>query len=130
MGDPSGPGGIARDGVVLYIAIGVGDAVQLGTPGTEIPTRKVPLHRSFILGPGCRVSADIDIIRSSSSPRRRLANATIKAGNNVVKTNSEGVTATIRLLADFPDYIPVPIPQRSPFEPVCAGAERRTAVCS
>ena len=37
MGDPSGPGGLARNGVTLYIAIGGGDATRSGAPGPGDP---------------------------------------------------------------------------------------------
>lgn len=116
MGDPSGPGGIARDGVVLYIAIGAGDAVRLGTPGTEIPNPQgpsSPLLSSVLVA---EFSADIDLIRSGFT-LTVADHTTMKAGTSVVKTNTEGFTATFRLLADFPDYIPDPIANVRPSNP-------------
>lgn len=116
MGQPLGATGIARDGVRLYIAIATGDAVRLGTPGTEIPNPagpSSPILSSVIVAD---FNVEIDAIRNPFS--LSLADHTaLKAGNTVTKTNAAGFTATFRLLADFPDYIPDPIANVRPSNP-------------
>jgi hypothetical protein len=105
--DPSGPSGLALVGNTLYLSIGLGDAIVAGpVPNTQIanPNPSSPLFSSVLaidLGPqGKSFHGDFSLT---------LGNQATLANHQPVKLrNANGDTITIRLVANFPDYIPEP----------------------
>lgn len=106
---PLGPGALVLDGRTLYIGILEGNAlVPAATPGSPaVPNPNgvgSPLFSSILR---VRFSADVDRILTGFS--LTLENQfTIADGFEVQLTNSDRQTATIDLLADFPDTPPDP----------------------
>jgi hypothetical protein len=107
--DPSGPSGLALVGNTLYLSIGLGDAIVAGpVPNTQIanPNPSSPLFSSVLaidLGAqGKSFHGDFSLT---------LGNQATLANHQPVKLrNANGDTITIRLVANFPDYIPEPTP--------------------
>ena len=109
QGDPDGPSGIALQGNKLWVTIGVGDAVLPGGgPGLETPNAmpSSPIFNSVLelTLPGGFANLDSGFVLT---PAHQL---TLDAGNTVTLQNAEGVTLSIKLVADLPDWRPAPRP--------------------
>lgn len=102
--DPSGPSALWLDGDALYIAIGNGNATLAGpAAGSEIPN---PNSASPIFS---------SVLELRLPARRRLgrfpyqiepADHTQLAGGATLNLGSGNSRATLRLVANFPDYTP------------------------
>lgn len=105
-GGTSGPGGLAAQGRTLFIAIGTGDAVVAGPrPGTEVANPQGP--SSPILSSVLQVELSVE--HSAGGFNLTAADhATLKSGAPLALSNAQGETATVKLLADFPDFVPDP----------------------
>jgi len=107
--DPSGPSGLAMRGRTLYVAIGLGDAVLNG-----------PLPASFVPNPNpssALFSSVISIHFSAGSEMNTNGftlslsdQITLKNGATVNLDNGGGDKMSIKLVVDFPDYVPEPRP--------------------
>ncbi|MBA3633784.1 MAG: ScyD/ScyE family protein [Acidobacteria bacterium] len=114
-GDPSGPSAMWLDGNSLYIAIGVGNATLNGpAPGSEIPNPNSasPLFSSILQldlptdpsGLVFPVGLIFPSYQIQPADQIRLANGeTLTLG---VRRNR----ATLRMVANFPDFTPAPRP--------------------
>jgi len=107
--DPSGPSGLAMQGSTLYVTIGLGDAIIAGPlPGTQIanPTPSSPLFSSVLAFKLGRhgVSLNDGFIMTPADQ------SALKSNSSVNLHNANGDTATVRLVSDFPDYLPEPVP--------------------
>jgi len=109
VGDPAGPAGIAMRGRTLYALMSIGDAV-LASP---VPTRNLanpdvssPIFSSIL---AIHFSAQVEKTTAgftlSSADEQTLA-----AGQGVHLSNGGGDTVDIALVANFPDYVPDPLP--------------------
>lgn len=105
-GGTSGPSGLVLRGDTLYMTIGQGDAVIAGpAPGTEKPNPNSS-SRLFSSVLSVRASAGVE---TSDAPFRTLTAADhfdIRDLGEMVLTNADGETLTIRLIYDFPDHVP------------------------
>jgi hypothetical protein len=111
----SGPSGIEVRDRTVYVAIGTGNGVIVGpTPGTEAPN---PAPSSPIFTSILQIDFGVDIDELSSGFTLTQANqTTLKSGGTVTLTNAQGVTATVRLLIDYPDFTTNPTTRASnPF---------------
>jgi hypothetical protein len=106
---PSGPSGLAVRGQTLFISIGGGDATVAGPrPGSEAPNPNGPSSPIF--------SAVLKVDFTSNAIDRYKGeftlspsdHALLKSGANLSLQNAQGETLTVKLLADFPDFISDP----------------------
>ena len=109
VGDPAGPAGIAMRGRTLYALMSIGDAV-LASP---VPTRNLP--NPNVSSP---IFSSILAIHFSAQVEKTTAGFTLSsadeqtlaAGQGVHLSNGGGDTVDIELVANFPDYVPDPVP--------------------
>lgn len=110
VGEPSGPTGIAMRGRTLYVLIGIGDTV-LAAPG--VPTRNLP--NPDVSSP---IFSSLLAIHFSANVEKTTGGFTLSAadqqtlagGGKVILSNGGGDTIRIELVANFPDYVPDPLP--------------------
>ena len=107
--DPAGPSGLAMRGRTLYVAIGVGDAVLSGPlPASFVPNPN-PSSALFSSVVSIHFSADAEMNTNgftlSSSDQINLKN-----GATVDLDDGGGDKMSIKLVVDFPDYVPEPRP--------------------
>jgi hypothetical protein len=109
VNEPSGPAGVAIRGRTLYVLIGIGDSVLPGPiPTTHLPNANVssPLFSSVL---AIHFSENVEKTTAgftlAPGDHQRLAN-----GERVMLSNGGGDTVTIELVANFPDYVPNPLP--------------------
>lgn len=110
VNEPSGPHGIVMRGRTLYVAIGVGDVGIAGpTPGTTIPNpngQSSPIFSSVLaIHFSAAVEKNTSGFHLTTANQQSLAN-----GQTVTLSNGGGDKITIQLVANFPDYIPFPLP--------------------
>jgi len=110
VNEPSGPAGIFMRGRTLYVAIGTGDAGRPGpAPGTTIPNPNPissPIFSSIL---GMQFSARTE----DTTPGFTLTTAdqqSLANGETVVLSDGADGTLRIRLVVDFPNYVPNPLP--------------------
>jgi hypothetical protein len=106
---PSGPAGAAQRGNILYVVIGAGNGVLPGAaPGTELPNDNPssPILSSLL---SIQTSASLDVTAGGFT-LLPSDHARLKAGEAVELTNAGGEKATVRLVADFPNFTPSPRP--------------------
>ena len=110
IGDPSGPAGVFMRGRTLYVAVGVGDVVVgIGLPGVGLPNPN---------GPASPIFSSVLAIHFSSHSEKKTGGFTLSladqaalaAGQRVTLQNGGGDVIAIELVANFPDYIPNPLP--------------------
>ena len=106
-GDPSGPSGLVLRGRTIYILIGSGDATQSGpVQGSEVPN---PNPSSPILSSILKLQLGADVESGVSGFALTFNDQTnLKTGATVNLSSATGASATIKLVADFPDYTPNP----------------------
>lgn len=107
--DPSGPSGLAMRGRTLYVATGSGDAVLSGPlPNSFVPNPNPssPLFSSVI---SIHFSADSEM-NTNGFTLSFSDQITLKNGAGVNLDNGGGDKMSIKLVADFPDYVPEPRP--------------------
>jgi hypothetical protein len=108
VNDPSGPAGLVMRGRTIYLAIGIGDTIQAAAVGVSIANPN-PASRIFSSVLAVHFSASVEMTTAgfslTAADYDRLADGqTVKLSNG----SSEGIT--IELVANFPDYVPNPIP--------------------
>lgn len=108
-GSPSGPSGVAVQDRMVYVTIGVGDAVLPGSaPGSEQrnPSIASPILASLL---SLQSSVPLDVAAGGFS-LTPADHATLKSGTAVTLRNSAGEELLVKLVADFPDYTEEPRP--------------------
>jgi hypothetical protein len=110
VSEPSGPHGIVMRGRIAYLLIGIGDSVLAapGIPGRNIPNPNVssPIFSSVL---AIHFSANVE--RSTRGFTLSEADqGTLAGGKRVILSNGGGDTIELELVADFPDYVPDPLP--------------------
>jgi len=110
VNEPAGPAGLFMRGRTLYVAVGVGDVGRAGPfPGTTIPNPAGPSSPNFSSVLSIQFSAQTENITSgfvlTTANQQALAN-----GQTVTLSNGGEDQIMIRMVADFPDFIPFPLP--------------------
>jgi hypothetical protein len=110
VNEPSGPHAIVMRGRTLYVAIGTGDVGVAGPiQGTTIPNPN---------GPSSPIFSSILAIHFSAAVEKNTSGFNLTTANQQALANGQTVTLskgggdkiTIQLVANFPDYIPFPLP--------------------
>ena len=111
--DFSGANGVFLHGRTLYVLIGEGNATLPGPfPGTEIPNPN----------PNSPILSSILAVHLSAAAEKNTAGFTLtlddhqalKDGETLRLSNGAGDKITVELIADFPDYVPSPLPFFAP----------------
>jgi hypothetical protein len=109
VGEPAGPAGLIMRGRTAYVLIGIGDSVlPAPVPGRHLPNPNVssPIFSSVL---SIHFSANVERTTRgftlSQADQQALA-----GGARVILSNGGGDTIEIELVADFPDYVPDPLP--------------------
>lgn len=107
-GGTSGPSGLALRGRTLFVSIGEGDALVAGdAPGTAKPNPKGP--SSPLLSSVLAIEFNTEVDRSAGGFAITAADhATIKSSASFNLRSAQIESAAIKLLADFPDFVPAP----------------------
>lgn len=109
VNEPSGPAGIAMRGRTLYVLIGIGDSVLPGpVPTTHLvnPNVSSPIFSSIL---AIHLSANVE--KTTAGFTLSLADQqALASGEKVILSNGRGDTIEIALVANFPNYVPNPLP--------------------
>ena len=105
-GDASGPNSLAMRGRTIYVAIGQGDTVIPGPPGSTIPNPNV----------SSALFSSVLAIHLSAAAERSTAGFTLSAqdqqtlagGGKVMLSNGKGDKLQVDLVVNFPDYVSEP----------------------
>jgi hypothetical protein len=109
VGDPNGPSGLFMSGRTIYVAIGTGDVGRAGPcPGSDIPNPAGPSSPIFSSILDIQVSAKVE--QTTTGFTLTSADEQALANGQTVTLSSNGGQITIRMVANFPDYIPFPLP--------------------
>src|SRR5262245_19887982 len=109
VGGVSGPAGLFMRGRTLYIAISVGDVALPGPfPGSDLPNPD----------PSSPLFSSVLAMHFSSNTENTTAGFVLTfvdqqllaAGQKVTLSNGGGDDSTIELIANFPNYVPKPLP--------------------
>jgi hypothetical protein len=97
-------------GRTLYVAIGIGDTIQVVAPGSPVrvgnPDPASPIFSSVL---AVHFSARVE--KTTTGFWLTTADhAALATGATLTLSNSGGDTITIKLVANFPDYVPNPLP--------------------
>ena len=109
IAEPSGPAGIAVRGRTLYVLMSVGDSV-LPAP---VPTRHLPNPNvsSPIFSSVLAIHFSANVEKTTAGFALSVADQqTLAEGRRVILSNGGGDSIEIELVADFPDYVPDPLP--------------------
>ena len=109
VAEPAGPAGLIVRGRTMYVLIGIGDSV-LPAP---IPTRHLanPAVSSPIFSSVLAIHFSAHVEQTTRGFTLSLADQhTLASGNHVMLSNGRGDTIALELIADFPDYVPDPLP--------------------
>jgi hypothetical protein len=104
VNDPSGPAGLVMRGRTIYLAIGIGDAIQVVAPGSPVTVANP--------NPASPIFSSVLAVHFSASVERTTAGFSLTAadydtladGQTVKLSNGGGDEITIALVANFPDY--------------------------
>ena len=108
IGDLSGTNGLLLRGRTLYVVNGEGDSTLAGpVPGTEIPNPN----------PSSPIFSSILAVHFSANVERSTTGFTLTAADHLALKQGQTLTfgaggdqVTVRLVADFPDFVPAPLP--------------------
>jgi hypothetical protein len=109
VAEPAGPAGLIMRGRTVYVLVGIGDSV-LPAP---IPTRHLPnpAVSSPIYSSVLAIHFSAHVEQTTRGFTLSTADQqTLAAGGRVILSNGGGDTIEIELIADFPDYVPDPLP--------------------
>ena len=119
VGDPSGPAGMVMRGRTLYLAIGVGN-VAIRTPG--LPPRTALENP---MGPASPLFSSVLEIHFSAAVEKNTEGVTLTtahqnalAAGETVTLGGRGQKLTMRMIANFQNFVPAPFPGFGPFPPV------------
>jgi hypothetical protein len=103
VGDPAGPAGLLMRGRTLYVAMSIGNAilVKAGNPNARVGNPS-PASRLHFSANAERTTLGFSL---TAADHDALAN-----GDKVTLSNGGGDKLTLELIANFPDYIPAPLP--------------------
>jgi len=105
-GDASGPNSLAMRGRTIYVAIGQGDTVIPGPPGSTIPNPNVSSALfSSVLAVHLSAAAERSTAGFTLSEQNRM---TLAGGGKVMLSNGKGDKLQVELVVNFPDYVSEP----------------------
>jgi hypothetical protein len=106
---PAGPSGLAIRGRTLYITIGSGNTTLPGPlPGSELPN---PNPGSPLFSSVWEINFSTHVEMTTTGFTLSAADQqALKAGQTLAFDNGGGDKLTVRVLADFPDYVAAPLP--------------------
>jgi hypothetical protein len=105
---PSGPSALKLRGHTLFLTISTGDGVQNVGPGLESPN---PNPSSPIYDSVLELTLPGNYEEVTSAFTLTFSDQTTLAGGGEVElTNADGENLTVRMIANFPNYIPNPRP--------------------
>lgn len=133
--EPSGPAGLYLRGRTLYVAIGSGDVVVIGRDaagmpilGSAVPNPNGPSSPLFTSVLAIHFSAAVEKKTSQAFTLSPIDHQLLAAGQKVTLSGGGRDRLTVELIANFPDFIPNPIPalpsnvrQSNPFDLVGVG---------
>jgi hypothetical protein len=109
VGSPLGPAGLFMSGRTLYVAMSAGDVVIAGPcPGSDRPNPNGPSSPIFSSVLAIQFSATVE--QSTTGFTLTPADEQALADHQTVTLSNDSGQITIRMVANFPDYIPFPIP--------------------
>lgn len=112
IGDISGTNGLFLRGRTLYVVNGEGDSTVAGPiPGTELPN---PNPSSPIFSSILAVHFSANVERSTGGFTLTLADHQALEEGQTLTLGAGGDQITVRLVADFPDHVPAPLPFFAP----------------
>jgi hypothetical protein len=101
-GDASGPNSLAMRGRTIYVAIGQGDTVIAGPPGSTIPNPNVSSALfSSVLAIHLSAAAERSTAGFKLSEQDQM---TLAGGGKVTLSNGKGDRLQVELVVNFPDY--------------------------
>lgn len=108
VGEIAGPAGLFLNDGTLYVALGIGDTIKPGpVPGTAIPNPGPPSSPIFSSVLAIKFSNYVE--RNTTGFTLTLADQqALASGERVHKSNGDGDRISIKLIANFPDYLPEP----------------------
>jgi hypothetical protein len=109
VAEPAGPAGLIMRGRTIYVLIGIGDSV-LPAP---VPTRHLanPAVSSPIFSSVLAIHFSAYVEQTTRGFTLSMADQdTLASGHRVMLSNGRGDTIALELIADFPDYVPDPLP--------------------
>jgi hypothetical protein len=108
VGGISGPAGLFMRGRTLYVAIGVGDVSLPGPiPGSDLPN---PAPSSPLFSSVLAVHVSSNTENTTAGFTLTFAEQQLLAAGGRVTLSNGGDEITIELIANFPNYIPKPLP--------------------
>jgi hypothetical protein len=112
VGEPSGPAGLFMRGRTLYVAIGVGDVglPQILPPPLPPVVVPNPTPTSPIFSSVLAIHFSAAVEKRTDAVTLTLADQRALAEGETVTLGSGKDTVTIRLIADFPNFTPNPLP--------------------
>ena len=109
VGGPSGPAGLFMRGRTLYVAMGVGDVGIAGPcPGSDTPNPNGPSSPIFSSVLAIQFSARVEQITTGFT--LTPADEQALADHQTVTLSNGSGQIIIRMVVNFPDYIPFPLP--------------------
>jgi hypothetical protein len=109
VGSPLGPAGLFMSGRTLYVAMSAGDVVIAGPcPGSDRPNPNGPSSPIFSSVLAIQFSATVE--QSTTGFTLTPADEQALADHQTVTLSNDSGQITIRMVANFPDYVPFPIP--------------------
>jgi hypothetical protein len=111
VNEPSGPAGLFLRGRTLFVAIGVGDTVRNGpAPGTTIANPSGASSPIFSSVLAIRFGENFVEKKTSGFTLTADAVQALANGELVRLSNGGGDRITVRLVANFPDFVSEPLP--------------------
>jgi hypothetical protein len=109
VGGPSGPSGLFQRGRTLYVAMGVGDVALPGPlPGSTVAN---PNPSSVLFSSVLALTFSISVeTRTTGFTLTSTDQQTLAARRKVTLSDELGEHLYVELLANFPDYVPKPLP--------------------
>ena len=109
VNEPSGPAGLVMRGRTIYLALGIGDTIQAVAPGSPVavanPNPASPIFSSVL---AIHFSANVE--RTTTGFSLTAADYDSLANGQTVRLSNGSGEITIELVANFPDYVPNPLP--------------------
>jgi hypothetical protein len=110
VGTPSGPSGMFMRGRSLYLAMGTGDTGIMGPrPGTTLVNPNGPSSPIFSSVLAISFSPGAEM-QTTGFTMTRANQQALANGQFVMLTDSRGYMMVIRMLTNFPEYVPSPLP--------------------